>query len=405
MPPLLDTALAHLGSTGVPVRPGQDDDAVDGVRPSVVATPADTAGAAAVLRAAAEDGLAVVARGAGTKLDWGLPPQRLDVLLDTTGMNRLIEHAAGDLVVHAQAGLALDELQEALAGARQRLALDPVTNPQANRAGTIGGTLATAADGPLRFSHGAARDLVIGVTVVRADGVVARAGGRVVKNVAGYDLGKLYTGAHGSLGVVTSTTWRLHPRPPAAGIVTVPVADPAEAGRLAALLSRSVLTPTAVELRWDGDAGELVVLFESTEASVDAQSTAASTLLGGGERGRTTPDWFGQRPSGGIVLRLAYEPHALPHVLSALPRGAFGTASACVGVAYLSVPEDSDLTGLRSAIARYDGSAVVIDAPEHLRGSIDHWGPVPDSFGLMTRVKDQFDPGRRLSPGRLLGGL
>jgi glycolate oxidase FAD binding subunit len=370
---------------------------VAGVVPREVVSPGTTGEVADLLRSTTGT---IVPVGAGTKTGWAAPPASCDLVLSTAGLNRIVEHAPGDLVVIAEAGVPLAALQERLTEHGQMLALDP-PEPGA----TLGGVLSANASGPRRLRYGTVRDLLIGVTVVLADGTTAHSGGKVVKNVAGYDLGKLYTGAHGSLGVVTSTTWRLHPRPPAAGIVTVPVADPAEAGRLAALLSRSVLTPTAVELRWDGDAGELVVLFESTEASVDAQSTAASTLLGGGERGRTTPDWFGQRPSGGIVLRLAHEPHALPHVLSALPRGAFGTASACTGVAYLSVSEDSDLTGLRAAIARYDGSAVVIDAPEHLRGSIDHWGPVPDSFGLMTRVKDQFDPGRRLSPGRLLGGL
>ncbi len=147
------------------------------------------------------------------------------------------------------------------------------------------------------------------------------------------------------------------------------------------------------------------MLFESIEASVDAQSAAAIDLLGGGERAARPPSWFGERPAGGVVLRLAYEPHALPRVLAALPAGASGTASACTGVAYVSVPADTDLAALRAAIAPRDGSAVIIAAPDDLRAGLDHWGPVPDSFALMTRVKDQFDPGRRLSPGRLLGGL
>jgi glycolate oxidase FAD binding subunit len=184
--------------------------------------------------------------------------------------------------------------------------------------------------------------------------------------------------------------------------VVVPVADAADAGRLADLLVRSTLTPTAAELRWDGGAGELVVLFESIPASVDAQSVAAIELLGGGERAHEPPPWFGERPTGGVVLRLAYEPHALPRVLAALPSGSSGTASAGTGVAYMSVPADADLAALRAAIAPHDGSAVVLETADR---SVDHWGPVPDSFGLMTRVKDQFDPGRRLSPGRLLGGL
>jgi glycolate oxidase FAD binding subunit len=280
------------------------------------------------------------------------------------------------------------------------LALDP-PEPGA----TLGGIVSANASGPRRLRYGTARDLLIGVTVVLADGTTARSGGKVVKNVAGYDLGKLYTGAHGGLGVVVSTTWRLHPLPAASGALVLPVADAAEAGRFATLLARSTLTPTAVELRWDGAAGELVVLFESIEASVAAQSRAAVDLLGGGTLAAAPPPWFGVRPADGLVLRLAFEPHALPQVLDALPGDASGTVSACTGVAYMAVPRDTDLAALRAAIKPHDGSAVVLAAPEDLRPVLDHWGPVPDSFGLMTRVKDQFDPGRRLSPGRLLGGL
>lgn len=343
---------------------------------------------------------AVVPVGAGTKSGWAAPPTSCDLLLRTAALDRIVEHMPGDLVVVAEAGVPLAALQAQLAEHHQMLALDP-PEPGA----TLGGIVSANASGPRRLRYGTVRDLLIGVTVVLADGTTARSGGKVVKNVAGYDLGKLYTGAHGALGVVVSTTWRLHPLPAAAGAVVVPVGDAAEAGRLANLVVRSTLTPTAVELRWDGGAGELVVLFESIAASVDAQSAAAIELLGGGERVAAPPSWFGERPVGGAVLRLAYEPHALPNVLSALPAGSSGTASACTGVAYMSVPADADLVALRAAIAPHDGSAVVIAAPEDLRVSIDHWGPTTDSFGLMTRVKDQFDPGRRLSPGRLLGGL
>ena len=367
---------------------------IAGVTPADVVTPASAGEVADVLRSTTGT---VVPVGAGTKTGWAAPPSSCDLLLRTTALDRVVEHVPGDLVVIAEAGVPLATLQAQLAEHNQMLALDP-PEPGA----TLGGIVSANASGPRRLRYGTVRDLLIGVTVVLADGTTARSGGKVVKNVAGYDLGKLYTGAHGALGVLVSTTWRLHPLPAAAGTVTVPVADAAEAGKLADLLVRSTLTPTAAELRWDGAAGELVVLFESIPASVDAQATAAIELLGGGERTHEPPPWFGERPAGGVVLRLAYEPHALPRVLTALPADASGTASAGTGVAYMSVPADTDLASLRAAIAPYDGSAVVLEAADR---SVDHWGPVPDSFRLMTRVKDQFDPGRRLSPGRLLGGL
>ncbi|MGH3548956.1 MAG: FAD-binding oxidoreductase, partial [Pseudonocardiaceae bacterium] len=170
-------------------------DTVDGVPARWVARPGNNEEVSAVLRAAAGLGLRVVARGGGTRLAWGVPPAALDLIVDTNRMAAVLAHAAGDLVVTVQAGLPMGALQRALAPHRQRLALD-CDNPAA----TIGGTIATAASGPLRYRYGSVRDLLIGITVVLADGAVTHSGGKVVKNVAGYDLGKLYTGSLGTLG-------------------------------------------------------------------------------------------------------------------------------------------------------------------------------------------------------------
>jgi glycolate oxidase FAD binding subunit len=366
------------------------------------ARPASAAETAEILRGTSGTVLPV---GAGTKTGWAAPPDSCDLVLNTGALARITEYLPGDLVVVAEAGVPLAALQQRLAEHGQMLALDP-PEPGA----TLGGIVSANASGPRRLRYGTVRDLLIGITVVLADGTVARAGGKVVKNVAGYDLGKLYTGAHGSLGVVVSTTWRLHPLQPARAAVTVPVPDAERAGRCAALLARSMLTPTAAELRWDGaeQGGELVVLFESTAASVRAQAKDAVVLLGAGRVDDGLPDWFGHRPRGDLVLRLAYEPFALPRVLGvlgALPGGAHGTFSACTGVAYAAVPADTGLADLRAALAPYDGSAVILGASGPARGAAEHWGPPGDAFALMTRVKDRFDPERRLSPGRLLGGL
>ncbi len=379
-------------------RPGTSDDVVCGVVPAEVVRPESAAEVADVLRSTTGT---VVPVGSGSKTGWAAAPTSCDLRLDTTGLSRVVEYAPGDLVVVAEAGVRLETLQEQLAGQGQMLALDP-----AEAGATLGGIVSANASGPRRLLYGTARDLLIGVTVVLADGTTATSGGKVVKNVAGYDLGKLYTGAHGTLGVVVSTTWRLHPLPPARGAVVVPVADPDEAGRLAALISRSTMTPTALELSWQDGAGELVALFETIPASVDAQSEHALRVWGAGERAEQPPAWFGQRPqgvpdAGVLVLRLAFEPFALPHVLRALPAGARTVASAGTGVACTTVAADTDLAALRAALAPYDGSAVLLTA----RPGTDHWGPTTDAFPLMTRVKDRFDPDRRLSPGRFLGGL
>jgi glycolate oxidase FAD binding subunit len=382
-------------------RPGAAPDAVSGVLPGTVARPRTVPDVVAVLRG----GGTVVPAGGRSKLSWAARPSSCDVLLDTTGLDRVLDHTAGDLVVVAEAGVRLADLQAQLAGSGQWLALDP-PEPGA----TLGGVLSANASGPRRLRYGTVRDLLIGVTVVLADGTVAAAGGKVVKNVAGYDLGKLYAGAHGTLGVVVSTTWRLHPLPPARRVVVLDLPDAAAAGPLALRLARSTLTPTAVELLAPaGEPARLVVVFESIPESVRAQARAAVVLLGGGAEQDDLPDGFGRRPGGpdDLVLRLAFAPAALTAVLAALPVGASVTASACTGVAYAALPAApgvAALPGLRAALAPYDGTAAVLAAPPEL-ADLDHWGPVGDALALMGQVKDRFDPGRRMSPGRFVGGL
>ena len=386
-------------------RPGTADDAVGGVVPTEVVRPSSTREAADVLRQTQREARTVVAAGGRTKLGWAPPPASADVLLDTTGLDRLVEHTAGDLVVVAEAGMRLAALQERLGDDGQWLALDP---PEAGA--TLGGVVSANASGPRRLRYGTVRDLLIGVTVVLADGTVASAGGKVVKNVAGYDLGKLYTGAHGSLGVVVSTTWRLHPVPTARRVVVRSLSDPLEAGPLALTLARSTLTPSAVELlATTGGSGALVVVFEGIHESVQAQADAAVALLRGGSHSENLPAHFGERPGdeGDLVLRLAFAPAALAAVLEALPEGTAVAAAACTGVAYAALPGDSAgvLATLRAALAPHDGTAVVLSAPPALQGRLDHWGPVGDALDLMQRVKDTFDPEHRLAPGRFVGGM
>ncbi|MFI7067632.1 FAD-binding oxidoreductase [Kribbella sp. NPDC050124] len=374
--------------------------------PRGVARPRTIGEVAELLKAAAADQLTVVPVGGRSKLTWAAPPESCDLLLDLSGLNRLVEHSAGDLTVVAEAGVRLADLQAQLGETRQMLALDP---PEA--CATLGGIVSANASGPRRLRYGTCRDLLIGISVVLADGTIAHAGGKVVKNVAGYDLGKLYIGAHGTLGVVVSTTWRLHPVAPARRVVTLDLDDAASAGPLVAALRRSTLTPAAVELIGPSDgAARLVVVFESIAESVAAQANAAVALLGGGLTSDELPDDFGCRPGtdDDVLLRLAFVPAALADVLAALPAGTAVAAHACSGVAYAAVPSAGAgdvLPALRAAIAPYDGSAVLLRAPAGIRDRLDHWGPVGDSLELMRRVKERFDPDRRLSPGRFVGGL
>jgi glycolate oxidase FAD binding subunit len=387
-------------------RAGGPDDAVGGVVPREVVRPTTVDQVAEVLRAAAADGRTVVPVGGRSKLTWAAPPESCDLLLDLTGLDRVVEHVAGDLTVVAEAGVRLADLQAQVGRAGQLLGLDP---PEAGA--TLGGVVSANASGPRRLRYGTTRDLLIGITVVLADGTVAHAGGKVVKNVAGYDLGKLFTGAHGTLGVVVSTTWRLHPVPPARRVVTLELPDAAAAGPVSVALARSTLTPSAVELIAGADrTARLVVLFESIAESVAGQAGAAVALLGGGEESEDLPEDFGRRPGGAddVLLRLAHAPASLSAVLGALPAGTALAAHAATGVTYAAVPagEAVDaLPRLRAAIAPHDGTAVVLRAPDAVRERLDHWGPVGDSLDLMRRVKERFDPERRMSPGRFVGGL
>src|ERR1700733_9955662 len=247
------------------VREGLASDAVAGIVPAFVASPASTEEASALLRAAAAHDLAVVPRGAGTGFGWGLPGLRCDLVVDMQAMDQVLEHAAGDLVVRVQAGVTIGQLASVLARASQQLALG--VPPE----GPGGGVVGTGTAGPRRFRYGAPRDLLIGVTAVRADGVVAHSGGKVVKNVAGYDIGKLFSGSQGTLGLITEVAFRLHPLPGAVAYVTAEFGAAERAGATAAVATAagSALVPSAVELDWPGGSSRPLrvgVLLEGTTA-------------------------------------------------------------------------------------------------------------------------------------------
>ncbi|MEV0428625.1 FAD-binding oxidoreductase [Micromonospora sp. NPDC050495] len=411
-------AAADPGPDGdEPVRPAGAPDTIAGVPARYLATPRDTAQAAAVLRAAAGLELAVTVRGGGTKQDWGNPPRRLDLILDTTALAGVVEHAAGDLITVVRAGTALDLLASTLAGAGQQLAVDP---PVAG--GTVGGAVATNTAGPRRLLYGTPRDLLIGVTLVRADGVVARAGGKVVKNVAGYDLGKLVAGAYGTLGLITECAFRLHPLPAAAAYVSRTVDDPAAAGRLAAAVRAGQLVPAGLEVDAPHDGPATVtVLIEGTRAGVAARAAAARRLLGAGATSTDRPPGgWGSLPwtAGGTGLKLTAALSGVPRLLAdaraaaerhGLPLALRGSAG--VGVLYAGLPGTADpdrvaalVDTVRTATAAVAGHTVVVTAPPAVRARVDLWGPV-DGLALMRRIKQRFDPDARLAPGRFVGGI
>jgi glycolate oxidase FAD binding subunit len=374
-------------------------DTIAGVPARWVAAPESTEEAAAVLTEAADRKLAVVVRGAGTKMDWGYPPERVDLIVDTRRLTGIVEHAAGDLITVVRAGTTMGELADGLAG--QQLALDAA--PEA----TVGGTVAVNTSGPRRMLYGTTRDLLIGITVVRPDGKVARAGGKVVKNVAGYDLGKLFTGSYGTLGLITECAFRLHPRPAASAVVRRRFADPAEA--VAAVLAAQVV-PSALELDAPpgGDA-EVAVLVEGSAAGVRERAAALAKLLGG-ETGEGLPGWWGAPPwpAGGTGLKLTAPLSRIPALLAAAGdvavRGSAGTGVLYAGLSAEPAATAGAVERLRATAIRAGGHAVVLTAPPDVRAITDMWGPVA-GLTLMRRVKDQFDPEHRFAPGRFVGGI
>ncbi|MFF5296463.1 FAD-binding oxidoreductase [Paractinoplanes globisporus] len=364
-------------------RPGTDDDAVGGVPARLVAAPGSTEEAAALI-AAAQD-LTVVIRGAGTKIDWGVPPQALDLIIDTRRLSGVVEHAAGDLITIVRAGTPLAEI----ALGDQVLALD---GPAGS---TVGGTVAVNTSGPRRLHYGTVRDLLIGITVVRPDGKVAKSGGKVVKNVAGYDLGKLFTGSYGTLGLITECAFRLHPRP--RSLAYVRAKAPAEE---AARVREARVAPAAIEI--DSASGELAVLVEGTPEGVRERSALLAKLLGG-DVADDPPAWWGVDPwpSDGIGMKLSVPLSAVPELAAGGDpvRGSAGT-----GVLYAAADGITQVERLRAQCVRLGGHAVVLTAPSPVRDILDMWGPVP-GLALMRRVKDQFDPGHRFAPGRFVGGI
>ncbi len=424
---MTELMLSELAKACAEVRLAQPDDAVAGQPARFVAAPASTQEAAALLRSAAKLHLTVVPRGSGSRIEWAPRPRTCDLIVDTRKLDQVVEHAAGDLVVTVQPGVRLDELQGKLGAEGQRLALDPPGG------GTIGGILATGVAGPLRFRFGAPRDLLIGITVVIADGTVAKAGGKVVKNVAGYDLGKLFAGSYGTLGLIAQATFRLHPAPAASATVSLDRPDPQSAQAAALAMARSPLAPSTVELDWPRADVPIRVasLLEGDESSVQERTDRMRDLLQRGDVEVAVGPFRSGRPQLGgstpTLLRVAFWPGQLGAALGAVRTAASehgldpAISGSAAGVLDVSLKHGSSVdavagfvTALRAGLSELASadpgmppsvaSVVVLDAPSAVRDAVDMWGPVP-SLRLMRAVKDQFDPDHRMAPGRFAGGI
>lgn len=387
-----------------------DDDSVHGLSPSLVVEPADEAEVSAVLGVASQRGLAVAVRGGGTQLTWGAPPRRCDLVLSTQRLDRLVEHQPGDLICVAGAGMRLGTLQAALGradGHRQRLMLDP---PGLAERATLGGIAATGCSGPLRNRYGTLRDLLIGVRFVLADGTIGHAGGKVVKNVAGYDVGKLLIGSLGTLAVITEVALRLHPVAPASRTVLLEDRLPSSLAARVGQLPLLPVTPSCVDITWPD--AVCVIRVDSSAEGAERQVQVITGSVGGrvlaDDEAATLTASLAARPwsGAGVVAGLSAPRTRLADLIEVasgcaddiVVRGLLGVAEARLG------DDPARIIALRDAVEGLGGHLVLHRSPPALRDLA--W---PATAGveleLMRSLKHALDPQGVLAPGRFMGGI
>lgn len=410
----------------IAARPADPEDSVAGVVPRIVYEPSTVEEAAEVVSQSAAGGKTLAFVGGGTDLELGAPPRKLDAILRTRGLNRIVDHAPSDQIVVVESGRSLADLQADLASHRQRLALDPAL-PERK---TVGGIIAANAFGPRRARFGSVRDLIIGISFVRADGVLARGGGKVVKNVAGFDLPKLMVGSLGTLGLITTATFRLHPLPEEETTLFLPGRSASDVRALARGIREAQLEPSSVVAvaRSDGRF-DAAVRFEGFRAGVAEQRerlAAAVTAEAGFSCESLDPAsardfWSGHealRSQPAFRAKIAALPSqiegiaadVIPRLLGALDGAGFAWY-ATLGLGFVGgSPRDpaavaDALRSARERMTAVGGSLVVEAAPAPVRSAIDVWGPAPPALPVMRSLKERLDPQRRLAPGRFVGGI
>ena len=390
---------------------------VDGVQSTEVVTPSDVAEFAAAMSSASAGRRATVISGGGSKLSWGRTPAHVDVVLSTARLDQLVAHRYGDLTATIEAGATLAEVNRQLARHGQWLPLD-----SAFPAATIGGIVATNDSGPLRHRFGTPRDLLIGVTLVLADGRVVKAGGTVVKNVAGYDLGRLVSGSFGTLAAIATATFKLSPLPATSGTVGIVYRERGALARDTQMLASNQFEFTSLDLQvTPGSAGpeyRLLVRVASGPSATDAQIAAVQRLVSAESQiisGRAERDlwrdhvaapWMG----GGTTVRLAWMPASLADVLTILERigretgtGVTLTGRAAVGAGLLRVDGSPDAAAAFIGRLRDDGTVgnvVVLRAPSAVKAAVDVWGTPGEAGPVMRAIKNALDPAGILNAGR-----
>jgi len=426
-----------LGTTGVlswdPLPAAQQQTfttaLVPGSRPEAIAYPQTSEELAAIVAWASRDRVRLLPVGSGSKLKWGGLARGVQVVVSMERLNRVLDHAVGDMTVTVEAGIPFQTLQDTLAPSNQFVSLDPAYPDRA----TLGGIVATADAGALRHRYGGIRDLLIGLSFVRSDGQIARAGGRVVKNVAGYDLMKLMTGSYGSLGILSQLTFRLYPLPESSGTVAL-VGDGGAIAQLLQTLLLSSLSPTAVEVLAAptvmalnlGQGMGLLVRFQSMAVSVEQQMGQVEAMgrsLGlGGDRLTGQPEadlwqqlrtYWDQPPHApAITCKMGVWPS---HAVTVLEKAStlfplhLGTIHGGSGLGTLHLAADpatpQTIQDLRHLCETHGGFLTLLEAPPALKQQMDVWGIQPQSLPLMQQLKQRFDPHTILSPCRFVDHL
>jgi glycolate oxidase FAD binding subunit len=394
-------------------RPGTADDRVDGEVPPQVAEPDSLTSFAEVLAHASNEGLATVIRGGGTKLSWGRPPATVDLVVSTARLIRLTAHRHGDLTATVQAGMTLRALNAALSAERQWLPVE-----SAFEEATIGGIVATNDAGPSRHRHGTPRDLIIGITLALTDGRLVKAGGTVVKNVAGYDLGKLVSGSHGALAGIADITFKLVPVPQASATLVASYTDPAALAGDVAALDASQIEAAAFDIRSDDGQTplQLKLRVATSPAARDAQIAAARAMV----RGPSTivtdmaerETWTAQLDApwhGDAAVRFSWLPARLPQVLALLDeirrtdhvKVTLAGRVIGAGMARLS----GETRALAAAVQRLrassdTGNVVLLRGSRGLKETVDVWGPSRSSDSAVRAIKQMFDPAGILNAAR-----
>jgi glycolate oxidase FAD binding subunit len=383
-----------------------------------IAMPTSAIELAELVASSNRDRAPIVITGNSTKLDWGGIVTGAKSIVSTQKLDRLIAHAVGDLTVTVEAGMKFAQVQEILATAKQFLPLDPVYPDRA----TIGGIIATANTGSLRHRYGGVRDLLLGISFVRADGKIAKAGGRVVKNVAGYDMMKLFTGSYGTLGILTEVTFRVYPQPATTGTVIITGAIDSLA-TAAKILLASTLTPIAADVVSTAfsqqlelsNTPSLVVKFATIPESIAEQSAQLLDIAKG--LGLKAGIWQGTQAEslwsgiqtgiwGNVPIgcKLGVRLTAAVDTIDTLDRLTGDTAKGVIhlnsGIGAVGLKDSEHLPPIRSHCEANGGFLSMLQAPVELKQQVDVWGYRGNAIPLMKEIKQQFDPSNMLNPGR-----